>query len=175
MSNRIAGLESSIILHHTHLYHERCGPTWLRREPGSPVRCGRDDEEGALRHYAWWIQLQGTRSVISTIASPWRGEASASGNTDSNTARMRALEQLAGVFAIDVAAYAVMSDHFHLVLHVDVDRARSWEVDQVLRRWTQVFAGPEVVRQYLQDPGPLGSGPGGGSDRPRSCLRGNVS
>ena len=85
------------------------------------------------------------------------------------------IRQLAGVFALDVAAYAVMSNHFHLVLHVDVDRARSWDVDQVLRRWTQVFAGPEVVRQYLQDPRPLGSGPGGGSDRSRSCLRGNVS
>ena len=59
------------------------------------------------------------------------------------------VKQLAGVFAIDVAAYAVMSNHYHLVLRVDVQRSRSWERDEVLRRWTQLFSGPPLLQAYL--------------------------
>jgi len=36
------------------------------------------------------------------------------------------LLKLAGVFAIDVAAYAVMSNHLHLVLSVDIYESNSW-------------------------------------------------
>ncbi|WP_281172004.1 hypothetical protein [Aliagarivorans marinus] len=41
---------------------------------------------------------------------------------------------LAEVFAIDVCAYAVMSYHSHVVLHVNEERALSWSVEQVLVR-----------------------------------------
>jgi len=59
------------------------------------------------------------------------------------------LKELAALFAIDVAAYAVMSNHYHLVLRVDVDRAAGWSDEEVLTRWTQVFAGPLLVQRYL--------------------------
>jgi len=58
------------------------------------------------------------------------------------------LQQLAAVFAIDVAAYAVMSNHVHVVVRVDAERARAWDRDEVLRRWTQLFTGPELVQRY---------------------------
>ncbi|OUL57932.1 transposase [Pseudoalteromonas ulvae] len=37
---------------------------------------------------------------------------------------------LSQVFAIDIAAYAVMSNHYHLVLRVDRDRASNWSKDE---------------------------------------------
>lgn len=57
------------------------------------------------------------------------------------------VKQLSSVFAIDVAAYAVMSNHYHLVLRVDVERAAAWSRDEVLRRWTQLFDGPVLVQR----------------------------
>jgi len=62
------------------------------------------------------------------------------------------LEQLAAVFAIDVAAYAVMSNHFHVVLRVDAERALRWDRAEVLRRWTNLFTGPELVQRYRTHP-----------------------
>jgi len=62
------------------------------------------------------------------------------------------LEQLAAVFAIDVAAYAVMSNHFHVVLRVDAERALRWDRAEVLRRWTGLFTGPELVQRYRVNP-----------------------
>jgi REP element-mobilizing transposase RayT len=62
------------------------------------------------------------------------------------------LGQLAAVFAVDVAAYAVMSNHFHVVVRVDAERAQGWDRDEVLRRWTQLFTGPELVQRYRAQP-----------------------
>lgn len=62
-------------------------------------------------------------------------------------ARMR---QLSAVFDVDVAAYAVMSNHYHIVLRLDPGRAESWtEEEEVLRRWTALFTGPMLVRRFL--------------------------
>ena len=67
------------------------------------------------------------------------------------------LRQQAAVFAIDVAAYAVMSNHLHLVVRVDADRAHDWDRDEVLRRWTQLFTGAELVQRYRAQPDALGA------------------
>jgi hypothetical protein len=67
------------------------------------------------------------------------------------------LAQLAGVFAVDVAAYAVMSNHFHVVVRVDAERVHGWDAEEVLRRWTKVFAGPLLVQRYLANPESLGA------------------
>ncbi len=57
--------------------------------------------------------------------------------------------ELAAIFAIDVAAYAVMSNHYHVVVRLDPERAASLDTESVLLRWTRLFSGPELVRQYL--------------------------
>jgi len=71
---------------------------------------------------------------------------------------------LSSVFAIDVCAYAVMSNHYHLVLFINQDAANSWDRKEVLERWGQLFptsahklqtllasAGSEVVRKTYEE------------------------
>lgn len=57
------------------------------------------------------------------------------------------IKRLAAVFSVDMAAYAVMSNHYHLVLRIDAERARSWSQDEVFKRWTQLFDGPLLLRK----------------------------
>ena len=59
------------------------------------------------------------------------------------------IRELASVFTIDVAAYAVVSNHYHAVLRVD--KALALDDEAVLRRWTQLFTGPLLVQRYLSD------------------------
>lgn len=53
------------------------------------------------------------------------------------------LHQLAGIFAINICAYAVMSNHFHGVLQIDQSRARAWPPEEVARRWVELYSGPD--------------------------------
>jgi len=57
--------------------------------------------------------------------------------------------ELSKAFAIDVCAYAIMSNHYHLVLHVDKEQANRWSPREVIRRWSQVCAGPAIIHDYL--------------------------
>ncbi len=63
---------------------------------------------------------------------------------------VRRFRLLASVFAIDIAAYAVMSNHYHLVLHVDQHRSQQWSDDDVIDRWLTLYKGPDLVRRYKQ-------------------------
>ena len=56
---------------------------------------------------------------------------------------------LSEVFAIDVCAYAVMSNHYHVVLRVNVEGIETWSVDEVIARWTSLFAGNALVARYV--------------------------
>jgi REP element-mobilizing transposase RayT len=58
------------------------------------------------------------------------------------------LEQLCSIFAIEVCAYAVMSNHYHLVLHVDAELARGWSKHEVVERWTRLFRAPNLVKRW---------------------------
>ena len=62
------------------------------------------------------------------------------------------LKFLSYVYAIDICAYAVMSNHYHVVLHVDKARALAWSMDEVVERWTQLYKAPPLVARWLEAP-----------------------
>ena len=59
------------------------------------------------------------------------------------------LNELAPVFAIEVCAYAIMENHYHLVLRVDAKKAESWTEDEVINRWQQLFKLPLLVEKHF--------------------------
>ena len=58
------------------------------------------------------------------------------------------LTQLSSIFTIDICAYAVMSNHYHLVLHVDRERAKQLTTEEVVARWTAMFSVPPVIARW---------------------------
>ena len=60
------------------------------------------------------------------------------------------LSELSEIFAIDVCAYAIMSNHYHSILHVDADKAKNWHQDEVIERcWCKLFGGGVLLERYL--------------------------
>ena len=55
---------------------------------------------------------------------------------------------LASLFSIDLCAYAVMSNHYHLVVKLNPAEPAAWSDDEVLQRWTSLFRGPLLVQRY---------------------------
>jgi hypothetical protein len=65
--------------------------------------------------------------------------------------------ELAECFSVSVYSYAVMSNHLHVVLHVDPHHAASMPDEEVARCWLTAFPGrlkhddsPELAEAYLQ-------------------------
>ena len=55
---------------------------------------------------------------------------------------------LSSLFAIDVCAYAVMSNHYHLVLKLCPEQLDSLSDNQIMDRWCALFKGPLLVQNY---------------------------
>jgi len=49
------------------------------------------------------------------------------------------LQEVASCFSIGIYGYAVMSNHLHLVVHVDVNAAQQWSEEEVAERWCRLF------------------------------------
>jgi hypothetical protein len=45
------------------------------------------------------------------------------------------LSLLTQMFAIDIAAFALMSNHYHLVVRVDATKAAAWTAQDIADRW----------------------------------------
>lgn len=50
------------------------------------------------------------------------------------------LAELTQLFCIDIAAYAIMSNHYHLVVRIQKPRALALSVLQVADRWSRLFS-----------------------------------
>jgi REP element-mobilizing transposase RayT len=61
------------------------------------------------------------------------------------------IKLLCTVFAVDLCAYAIMSNHYHIVVRIDADQVKNWSDEEVVRRWLQIFSGPLLMHQYLDN------------------------
>jgi REP element-mobilizing transposase RayT len=59
------------------------------------------------------------------------------------------IKLLCTVFAVDLCAYAIMSDHYHIVVKIDADAITHWPDEEVAKRWMQIFTGPLLMHRYL--------------------------
>lgn len=58
------------------------------------------------------------------------------------------LLETADAFAIKLCAYAVMSNHYHVVLCLRPDIANEWSNRQVVKRWHSLFKGTYLSQSY---------------------------
>ncbi|MDA3963729.1 MAG: transposase [Planctomycetota bacterium] len=67
---------------------------------------------------------------------------------------LQRIRHMSQVFAVDVLAVAVMSNHLHLVVKNRPDRAKRWTPATLAERWAQVFPRRDQSGQEI-DPNPL--------------------
>jgi hypothetical protein len=51
------------------------------------------------------------------------------------------------LFAIDLCAYAVLSNYIHIVAKLCPEQSEKWLTDEILQRWTSLFKGPLLVQK----------------------------
>jgi hypothetical protein len=54
------------------------------------------------------------------------------------------LLELAEVFAVGVYAYALMSNHLHVVVYIDASVTLAWSPEEVAQRWVRLTPGPQT-------------------------------
>jgi REP element-mobilizing transposase RayT len=59
------------------------------------------------------------------------------------------ITSLSTIFTIEICAYAVMSNHYHLVLKVDKEKADTLSDEEIALRWKQLFHGHIMVDRWL--------------------------
>jgi hypothetical protein len=52
------------------------------------------------------------------------------------------IKLLCSVFAVDLCAYAIMSNHYHIVVRINSEQVAEWSDEEVAKRWMKIFRGP---------------------------------
>ncbi|MDZ7645284.1 MAG: transposase [Woeseiaceae bacterium] len=55
----------------------------------------------------------------------------------------RRLAFVASVFSIDLLAYAIMHNHYHVVVRIDNESVATWTDEQVIKSWGKLFRLPD--------------------------------
>ena len=56
---------------------------------------------------------------------------------------------LSSLITIDLCSYAVMSNHYHLVIKIDPEQSIHWTDKDVAERWMAIYRGPLIVQRWL--------------------------
>ena len=63
---------------------------------------------------------------------------------------VKRLDQLVPCFAVDLYAYSIMDNHFHLVLRYDPKACEKWSDEEVAMRWVDAFPPTERGEPLLE-------------------------
>jgi hypothetical protein len=55
---------------------------------------------------------------------------------------------LSSLFSIELCAYAVMSNHYHLIVKLNPAGPDAWSNGEILQRWTALFTRPLLVQRF---------------------------
>lgn len=58
------------------------------------------------------------------------------------------LRILSSLFAIDLCSYAIMENHFHIVVKLRPEQSESWSKNEVLKRWGSLYKGPATLQKW---------------------------
>jgi REP element-mobilizing transposase RayT len=62
----------------------------------------------------------------------------------------RRLKELAEIFGISVAGFAVLDNHLHLLVRLDPETVKNWSDEEVIRRWARLFPPRDKMRRPLE-------------------------
>ena len=56
---------------------------------------------------------------------------------------------LSSLFTIDLCSYAIMSNHYHLVIKIEPEQSKHWTDHDVAQRWMAIYNGPLLVQRWI--------------------------
>ncbi len=58
------------------------------------------------------------------------------------------IKELGTIYCIDICAYAVMSNHYHIVVHINKEKAKALTDSEVIERWLHLHVKPVIIQRY---------------------------
>ncbi|WED20684.1 transposase [Vibrio sp. JC009] len=59
------------------------------------------------------------------------------------------IKDLSRVYCVDICAYAVMSNHYHLVVHLNRRKAQKLTCQEVIERWSGLHHQPNLIQKMV--------------------------